>query len=152
MRCRDCAWFRRPRGRVPTTCADVGEEPNSEACPQFELEAPEPEVPDPEVVIGALTQQSYRDIFHEVLAESFVLEQDARLAVDTVRAQLQAQGANIAMDPASFNRQAGRLVDLYVLYRITLSIGLARYVDDIMRTEIARVFRDREESPKAKRL
>jgi|GEM_PF-4813407 len=146
MMCRDCAWFRRPRGRVPTTCADVGEEPEGDACPQFEVDAPEPEVPEPAAFVGALTRQSYRDIFHEVLAENFVLEQDARLAIDTVRAQLQAQGANIAMEPSSFNRQAGRLIDLYVLYRLVLAVGLSRYVDDIMRTEIVRMFRDRDES------
>lgn len=144
MRCRNCAWFHRPRGRTPTTCRDVGEEAGNEACLQFEVEAPEPEKPDPVSAVGALEHQDYRDIFHEVLAESFTLEQDSKLAVATVRAQLQAQGANIEMDPAAFNRQAGRLVDLYVLYRLTLSMGLGRYVDRIMETEIARVFRDRD--------
>jgi hypothetical protein len=144
MRCRNCAWFHRPRGRTPTTCRDVGEEPGNEACPQFEVEEPEPSVPDPPAAVGALLHQNYRDIFHEVLAESFTLEQDAKVAVDTVRAQLQAQGANISVDPASFNRQAGRLVDLYVLYRLALAVGLSRYVDRIMEMEIARIFRDRD--------
>lgn len=152
MRCRDCAWFHRPRGRTPTTCRDVGEEPDNEACSQFEIEAPEASVPDPAATIGALEYQQYRDIFHEVLAESFVLEQDARLAVDTVRAQLQTQGANVAMDPTTFNRQAGRLVDLYVLYRLVLACGLSRYVDDIMKREIDRIFRDHDAPRVAKKV
>jgi len=151
MRCRNCAWFHRPRGRTPTTCRDVGEEAGNDACPQFEVATPEPTEPDPVAAVGALQHQNYRDIFHEVLAESFTLEQDAKLSVATVRAQLQAQGANIEMDPAAFNRQSGRIVDLYVLYRLVLSMGLSRYVDKIMETEIDRVFRDREErKPKSR--
>lgn len=145
MRCKHCAWFHRPRGRTPTTCRDVGEEAANEACSQFEVMEPERSVPDPDATIGALTHQEYRTIFHEVLAESFVLEQDARLAVDTVRAQLQAQGANIAMEPASFNRQCSRVIDLYVLYRLVLATGLSRYVDRIMDQEIVRVFSDQPE-------
>lgn len=145
MRCKNCAWFHRPRGRTPTTCRDVGEEATNEACSQFEVMTPETQVPDPPGTVGALLHQEYRTIFHEILAESFVLEQDAKLAVDTVRAQLQAQGANIAMDPASFNRQCSRVVDLYVLYRLVLASGLSRYVDRIMEQEISRVFSDRLE-------
>jgi hypothetical protein len=94
-------------------------------------------------VVGALTHQSYRDIFHEVLAENFVLEQDLRVAVDSIKAQLQAQGANIALDPKTFERQAGRLMDLYVLYRLGLVVGLGRYIDDIMRVEISRLFSEK---------
>lgn len=145
MRCRHCAWFRRPRGRTPTTCRDLGEEPDRDACPQFEPDVPEPEIPEPEQYVGALTQQHYRDIFHEVLAESFVLEQDAKVAIDTVRAQLQTQGANIQLDPARFQRVSGRLTDLYVLYRLCMAVGLSRYVDGIMEQEITRMFRDQSE-------
>lgn len=148
MQCRNCAWFRRPRGRTPTTCRDVGEEPTNDACAQFEIDAPEPEPVEPKAAIGALTRESYRDIFHEVLAETFVLEQDAQIAVDTIRAQLQTQGVNIALEPAAFTRQAGRLIDLYVLYRLTLAIGLGRFTDQIITREIERVFRDREEKPR----
>lgn len=148
MQCRNCAWFHRPRGRTPTTCRDVGEEPTNEACLQFEVHAPEPEPVEPSAAVGALTQETYRDIFHEVLAETFVLEQDARIAVDTIRAQLQTQGVNIDLEPGAFNRQAGRLVDLYMLYRLSLVIGLGRFADHIMKCEIERVFRDREEPKK----
>jgi len=145
MLCRDCAWFHRPRGRVATTCRDVGEDADNEACPQFENREPEHVVAEPEAAVGALVHQNYRDIFHEMLAESFTLEQDSKLAVATIRAQLQAQGANIEMDPATFSRQSGRIVDLYVLYRLVLAMGLGRYADKIMETEIERVFRDRED-------
>ena len=151
MQCRQCAWFRRPRGRTPTTCRDVGETADSEACPQFEVDAPDPEPPKPAEMIGALTHERYSDIFHEVLAESFVLEQDARVAIDTIRAQLQTQGANITLDPTRFDRQTGRLVDLYVLHRLVNAIGLSRYADRIMETEIARVFRDRADDKPTRR-
>jgi hypothetical protein len=147
MQCRHCAWFRRPRGRTPTTCRDVGELPDSDACSQFEVDVPEPDPPKPAEFVGALAHEQYRDIFHEVLAESFVLEQDAKIAIDTVGAQLQTQGANISLDPVKFERQTGRLVDLYVLYRLVNVIGLVRYCDDIMKTEIARVFRDSAQKP-----
>ena len=145
MQCRHCAWFRRPRGRTPTTCRDVGERAENDACPQFEVDAPEPEPPNPREFVGALTHQRYSDIFHEVLAESFVLEQDKQIATDTIRAQLQTQGANISLDSTRFDRVSGRLVDLYVLYRLTMAMGLSRYADRIMETEIARVFRDVDE-------
>ena len=80
-----------------------------------------------------------------------MLEQDARVAIDTIRAQLQTQGANITLDPTRFDRQTGRLVDLYVLYRLVNAIGLSRYADRIMETEIARVFRDHAEDKRQKR-
>ena len=114
MQCRQCAWFRRPRGRTPTTCRDVGEAPDSEACSQFEVDAPDPTPPDPVGFVGALTRERYSDIFR-------------------------------------FDRQTGRLVDLYVLYRLVNAIGLSRYADRIMETEIARVFRDHAEDKRQKR-
>lgn len=149
MHCRHCAWFRRPRGRVPTTCRDLGEEPSSEACSQFEIDAPTPDPPSPEAAIGALMSQNYRDIFHEILAESFTLEQDLHISVDTVRAQLQAQGANISAMPAQFNRVAGKLVDLYVLYRLALAVGLGRFADTLVGVAINKSFGQQEEEKHA---
>ena len=151
MQCRHCAWFRRARGRTPTTCRDVGEVADNDACAQFEVDAPEPEPPKPAELVGALSRERFSDIFHEVLAESFVLEQDARVAVDTIRAQLQTQGVNISLDPTRFERQSGRLIDLYVLYRLVNAVGLARYSDRIIETEIARVWRDADEKKPAAR-
>lgn len=142
MQCRHCAWFRRARGRTPTTCRDVGELATNDACEQFEVDAPEPKHPSPRELVGALAHERYSDIFHEVLAESFVLEQDARIAIDTIRAQLQTQGANISLDPVRFERQTGRLVDLYVLHRLVNAMGLSRYSDRILDVEIERMFRD----------
>lgn len=147
MQCRHCAWFRRARGRTPTTCRDVGERSENEACAQFEVDAPESAPPTPKELVGALSRERFSDIFHEILAESFVLEQDARVAIDTIRAQLQTQGANISVDPTRFERQSGRLVDLYVLYRLINAIGLARYADRIIETEIERVWRADEKKP-----
>jgi hypothetical protein len=144
MRCRNCAWFRRLRGRVPTTCRDVGEEADNEACSQFEIDEPEREPPDPKTAVGALLDQPYREIFHEILAENFVLEQDVRIAVDTIRAQLQAQGANIAIDTTYFERQADRLVRLYVLYRMTMAVGMQQYTERIIENEIERMFSEKE--------
>jgi hypothetical protein len=152
MRCKSCAWFRRPRGRTPTTCRDVGEAADNEACAQFEVDAPEPAPPTPAELVGALSRERFSDMFHEILAESFVLEQDARVAVDTIRAQLQTQGANITLDPGRFERQSGRLVDLYVLYRLVNVVGLARYADRIIETEIDRMWRDADEKPRRTRV
>lgn len=152
MQCRHCAWFRRPRGRTPTTCRDVGEQPDNEACPQFEVDAPEPEPPKPAEFVGALARERFSDIFHEILAESFVLEQDARVAVDTIRAQLQTQGANISLDSSRFDRQTGRLVDLYVLYRMINATGLARYADRIIEQEIQRVWQNESSAKKSRVL
>lgn len=133
--CVDCRWFCAPSGRDGLSCRDVGEEPGSEVCDQYE----KPKV-DAQDYIGSLTQQSYREIFHEVLAEAFVLEQDMRLAVDTVKAQLQTQGANIDVEPLSFVRSAERLIDLYVTYRLGCAIGMNRYIDQIMDREIFNKF------------
>lgn len=137
--CQDCRFFRLGVGRDGKSCQDIGERPNGVACESFR---PEPQV-------GALPPEAHRDVFHEILAESFVLEQDVRLAVDTIKAQLQTQGASIDVDGKDFRSSAGRLVDLYVVYRLIMTVGLGRYADEIMAAEIQRRFLpDRRRPPK----
>jgi len=123
-------------GRDGQTCQDQGEVRTGAACPRYAAEI---------VNVGALPVPSYREIFKEVLAESFVFEQDLKLAVDEVAAQLQAQGATVSLNERGDNypefRVTGeRLVDLYVTYRLCMALGLARYADPIMEKEIERKF------------
>ncbi len=129
--CGNCRSFRLVWGRGSETCEQRGEGPTNPPCPQYRATTAN---------VGALPDQDYADVFHEILAESFVMEQDLRLSVDTIKAQLQTQGANIEVDSLDFNRSSSRLIDLYVLYRLTMAIGLARYSDEIMVAEIQRQF------------
>lgn len=135
-KCGTCRYFDRPMGRDGQTCQDQGEVRTAPACPRYA----------PEIVnVGALPVPSFREIFKEVLAESFVCEQDLKLAVDEVAAQLHAQGATISLNERGDNhpefRVTGeRLIDLYVVYRLCMTLGLGRYSDQIMEKEIERKF------------
>jgi len=150
MKCQDCKFYNQPVGRIPNVCRDR-EDGEAESCLQFEPYVPEPQTPDPASVVGALGQQHYRDIMHEILSESFVLEQDVTIAIDTIRAQLQTQGVNITMDAASFRSMASKVIDLYVLYRLTCAVGLGRFADTIVNHEIARRFSTEEKHAKVVR-
>jgi len=155
MRCVDCHWFETKVkfGRDLRSCQDLGELPQNEACANFsplnpsasdvpvEVTPKKDMTPDEvESAIGALTKQKYRDIFHEILAESFVMEQDVRLSVQTIRAQLQTQGAEVSAEAKDFERAAGKLVDMYVLYRLINATGMAAFTDKIMDIAIRKAF------------
>lgn len=148
MKCGDCRWYLTQIGRIARSCRDRGEEHASEACLQFEPNVSEPETLPPAEAVGALVHQHYRDIMHEILSESFVLEQDVMIAIDTIRAQLQTQGANISMDASSFRSTANKLIDLYVLYRLSCAIGLGRFADSIVQHEIGRRFAGEDKTVK----
>ncbi len=156
MRCSDCHWFENapPVGRKSLPCIEQGELAQNEACEYFrEREVSNvPTLPRQEItpekakrVIGALGNESYHDIFREIIAESFTLEQDSRLAMLNVQAQLQQQGAEIVLDGDEYKRYADRLVDLYVLYRMACATGLGRWADDIVTAEISRKFGAKKE-------
>lgn len=154
-RCYDCHWFESapPAARNPEPCADLGELPQNQACDHFKSRVEEIdtyEVLEPTPIhtlkervkyLGSLTEESYRSIFHEILAENFVLAQDADLAVKTVQAQLQAQGATAIAPAEDFKRTFDKLVDLYVTYRMINAVGLSTFANEIMSVEIANKFK-----------
>ncbi len=154
-RCFDCHWYETapPAGRESSSCNDLGELAQSQACDQFTRRVESEEVfldlkPDPlptlkqrEEYIGALKNQSYAEIFHEILAENFVLSQDAYRSMKAVQAQLQTQGAEITAQAADFDRTAQKLIDIYVTYRLACAVGLGAFVDRIMQREIENKFR-----------
>jgi hypothetical protein len=153
MRCIDCHWFTNKSGvgRAPRSCQEDGELAQTEACKRFvaiRTQGAEPTVPlevpqtpeDVESFIGALGDVKYRDIFHEILSESFVLEQDLRISIGTIRAQLQAQGAEVTVEASQFEKYATKLIDLYVLYRLTNMTGMGAFSSQIMDIAIKRMF------------
>jgi len=153
-RCVDCYWFENPAPirREPESCRDLGELAQNQTCDRFELRQvnktprvkPKLKQISPEEVeqiIGALKNESYREAFHEILVENFVLAQDSKLAIDTIQYQLQTQGANVIAPSDDFQRYADKLQDLYVLYRLANAMGLGGFVDRIMEREIANKFR-----------
>ncbi len=153
MRCHDCHWFENapPAGRKAKPCVQLAEMAQNQACDHFTekiQDAPEPVLTLPKMepdqvegYIGALTEQKYRDIFHEIIAESFVLEQDLDIAAKTIAAQLQTQGANITAPADQFKRIADKLIELYVVYRTCNAVGLGAFAGEIMTAEIARKFK-----------
>lgn len=147
MKCQDCAWFTIQRGRQPYRCSDT-EHPAASTCDQFEpLVSETPEVP-PREAVGELANEHYRDVFHTIVAESFVVEQDARLTIDTIRAQLQAQGAEVVVESAYFERVVQRLTNLTLLYRLCLATGLGRFADQIVGAEITSMFTRKPDGPR----
>jgi hypothetical protein len=157
-RCFDCHWFENapPSGRRSKPCADLGELAQSESCDNFVeklIDKPAPALPRKPVtpveagnIIGALMHEEYRTIFGEVIAEGFVLEQDADLALKNIRAQLETQGANIALEGNEYKRIADKLIYLYKTYRLILAVGLGRYADEIMAQEIANRYKVHDDS------
>ena len=142
--CQECCWFDRPVrvGRINRTCSDLGEKPETDACDRFMSKPSEGDL-YPEWVqeqVGALQNLPYRELFHEILAESFVLEQDAKLAVMGIQTQLQTQGAEVVLDEKEFDRSTSKLIDLYQTYRLICLLGLTRFRDEIMSAEIKRKF------------
>jgi hypothetical protein len=129
-----------PQGRDGTSCRDDGNAPETPGCPQFSPRDDTARLADNVERVAALTQQSYQEIFHEILAEKFVLEQDMAVATTTIEAQLQVQGANVRVDLDGVRRTAGWLIDMYATYRMTAAVGLSRFTDEIMRCEIERYF------------
>jgi hypothetical protein len=142
MRCRDCRWFEEPHGRA-SPCRDAGAKADDLGCEHLQRADDAAKAP-----VGALEHESYRALFHEVLAESFTLEQDMEVAINSIRAQMQTQGVNASLDATVFQRHSSRVIDLYVLYRLILMCGMGRYCDEIMNHEIGHVFRDRPMRPK----
>ena len=141
--CSECHWFltKSRFGREEKSCHDLGEKPDTPSCDRF-LKSPR-DGNFPEWVqeqVGALLNVRYKDVFHEILAEGFVLEQDAKLSVATVQAQLQIQGAPVVLEGKEFERSIMRLIDIYQVYRMACAIGLGRFVDEIMSAEIKRRF------------
>ena len=146
MKCGECHWFREKSrfGRDPRACQDLGEKPEAEACDRFMKGPRDGNVPEwTNEQVGALLNVRYRDLFHEILAEGFVLEQDAKLAVATIQAQLQTQGALVVLEGREFERSVMRLIDLYQVYRIANVLGLGRFANEIMTAEIQRRFSQR---------
>jgi len=145
MRCIDCHWFETKTKvrREMLSCKDLGEKAHTQSCDHFLKRQGEGQETAEwsESLIGALSDVKFREVFHEIIAESFVLEQDAKLSVATVQAQLQTQGAQVSIDEMDFERHTSRIIDLYILYRLILAMGLGRYTDEIMRAEIERKFR-----------
>lgn len=133
MTCKDCVWFGRSMGRAQKSCQDLGETEDNNACPSF-LNVP--------ARVASLGQEHYRDVFHEIISEQFVLEQDLSVAVDTVKAQLQAQGALITMEDGFIKRASSKLIDTVIMYRLSLAVGLGRFVDQIMSHHIDSTFGD----------
>lgn len=149
-RCNDCHWFENapPVARSPQSCSDLGELAQERACDNFTTKIPEG-VPGPPITpkqfvtleeraefLGSLMDESYAVIFNEILAENFVLAQDSHLAIKTIQAQLQAQGANIDAPADDFHRTVNRILDLVVTYRIACAVGLGRFADKIVEREI----------------
>lgn len=133
------------------SCNDLGEKAHSQSCDNF-LKRREDNQDVSEWVeglLGALSDVKFRDVFHEIVAENFALDQDYRLAIATIQAQLQTQGAHVSVDETQLERYADRLIDLYVLYRMINAIGMGRYTDEIMKAEIERKFRAFTPNPNA---
>jgi hypothetical protein len=149
-RCIDCHWFENapPVARTSKSCSNIGELAQTRACDNFTTKIPDgvegPMITPKEFVtleerkgfLGALMDEPYAVIFNEILAENFVLAQDAHLAIKTVQAQLQAQGAAIDAPAADFHRTVTRILDLVVTYRIACAVGLGRFADKIVEREI----------------
>jgi len=142
--CRECYWFNEKSrfGRDPRSCLDLGETPENEACDRFMTKPSEAER-YPEWIqeqVGALANVRYRDLFHEILAESFVLEQDSKLAGQAIKIQLQTQGAEVVFDDKEFTKSLGRLIDIYQVYRMACVVGLGAFANEIVSAEIKRKF------------
>lgn len=164
-RCNDCHWFENapPVARTSQSCSDLGEVAQTRACANFTTKIPNgvegPMITPKQFVtledrkefLGALMDEPYAAIFNEILAENFVLAQDAHLAIKTVQAQLQAQGANIDAPADDFNRTVTRILDLVVTYRIACAVGLGRFADKIVEREIDLRFAPPRPRPPAKK-
>ena len=164
-RCIDCHWLlvKVLHGRELRSCQDLGEIEQNAACERFTekkdvpsdalstvVTPPKVDPVEVEEYLGTLAHQKYREIYHEILAESFVMEQDLRLAIHTVKAQLQTQGADITVDGTEFERMAAKLVDLHVLYRLINATGMASFTDQIMEMAITRAFKPAGSAPVTK--
>lgn len=152
MRCIDCHWFKKapPAGRESKPCSELGEVASNAACDRFTEfvyeHDPPPELKklsskELEGVLGALCGQKYHEIFGEIIAEEFVLDQNLDHALKKPSAQLQQQGASITADFGDLKRTANKMISLYRTYRLATALGLGAFVDQIMTAEIEKNFR-----------
>jgi hypothetical protein len=149
--CGECYWLKEKSrfGRDIRSCQDLGEKPESEICDRF-MTKPKDAEKFPEWVqeqIGALANVRYKDLFHEIIAEGFVLEQDSKLAVQAIKIQLQTQGADVVLDGKEFEKSVGRLIDIYQVYRMACVIGLGSFANEIVSAEIQRRFKQYPGTP-----
>ena len=165
MRCVDCYFFNTSvwAGREMQSCENRGELAQNAICNNFRhKDEPEaegeilhkialpPEAQKTADAVGALAKGDYKKVFHEILAESFVLEQDANAALEGARAQLQVTGARVQLDGTAYRKYADRLVELWTLHRIVMATGMGHYADVIMQREIENRFPPPTPARKAK--
>lgn len=160
-RCIDCHWFEHepPVARQSKSCSELGELAQSKACENFAMKVPDgidgpliaphqfATLEERKEFLGALMDEPWAAIFHEILAENFALSQDAFLAVKKVQGQLQTIGANIQVMPRDFQRTADKMLDILVTYRLACALGLGRFADEIIQKEIEVKFSPRLPPP-----
>lgn len=155
-RCVDCHWFehQHPAGREASNCRDLGERPSNEACNRFKDKNETEEQPliSAEALRQNLAKPNYYSSFLGIMHEIYSFLKDADNASKDIFTWMQQQGIHADMDTRRYELYIQRLADLYLLHQLCLSLGMASYVEDIVKAEAAKIFGSKNEQIRIPKL
>ena len=113
-------------------------------CSDFTLAARKSSISDTKKTeyLEALPSFSNQQDFMNVITDIFSMDRDAVTVIDEIRKEIDAQGYDLPFQASKVLALSGKLSDLYLLYRLTLSHGLGAFSDQIMKLHIEKLFFD----------
>lgn len=153
-KCGSCFYFKHkyPVLDAEFCCQELGTMSEDNSCGDFRR-GKHAESATPEIILNdardALNSEqkisfniSQKENLFNIISDIFTIEQDVDLVIDKIKLEIEKQGYNLPFSANTILRFSSKLSDLFLLYRMTLSYGMGRYIDDIMKLEIEKHFTD----------
>lgn len=137
LTCSSCAFFkdrhrkfRIPGNTVKYTCKSKGVSKFNDLCESFEIK-PSDTTPD------------YQQMFFNMIAHSFTVEQDAERAMDLIIKTMKEKGFEVPLAKKKFRSYIDKLTVLSTLSRMVDVMGLTLHKEAILDQEIVKLFQTR---------
>ena len=133
------------------SCSQLATAASDSACGDFqsskdsEAETPEISLKRSQVELASSEPNpvSQRENLFNTITDIFLMEQDVTLVLEKIKDEIAKQGYSLPFNGNKVEMFADKLSDLYLLYRMTLSMGMGGYLDEIMKLRIEMHFSDK---------
>ena len=142
-KCGNCFFFHNkfPVYDTNFSCSELFQEEKSSPCQEYVKAPLRPSSLKPSNLEG-LPTISHQQEFMDIITDIFSVDKDIVSVMETVKREIEAQGYDIPFQSNKVIVLSGKLSDLYLLYRLTLSYGLGAFADQIMTLHIEKLFSD----------
>ena len=144
-KCGDCFFFNNkfPVYDTKFSCSDLFISEDM-TCPEFTSSTRKSSITKVKNIqhLDGFTSFSNQQDFMNVVTDIFSMDKDAVAVIDEIRKEIDAQGYELPFQSNKVLALSGKLSDLYLLYRLTLSHGLGAFADHIMKLHIEKLFFD----------